>query len=87
MAANRLDFIFSMYIKKRKTAYAAISAITPKYCRHYRYFFLVIIVNELKYAALTLMNIKKGFHSVTKKNKSDKELKVSFRLSEIIRLK
>jgi len=51
-----------------------VSVNTPKYYEHYRYFFLVINITELRYDALTvnLMNIEKSFHSLTKK--SDKEL-------------
>jgi len=47
-----------------------ICAKTPKYYGHYRYFFLVITITELRYAALTLtlMNIEKGFHSVIKES-------------------
>jgi len=38
-----------------------VNAKTPKYCGHYKYFFLVITT-----IALTLMNTEKGFHSLLK---------------------
>jgi len=36
-----------------------VNTKTPKYCGHYRHFFLVITITELRYAALTLtlMNV------------------------------
>jgi len=51
------------------------SAETPKYCRHYNCLFPVITITELRYAALTLtlMNVEKGFHSLTKKKLTEIE--------------
>jgi len=69
----KISLIAFVRLKSKKGKYRRYK--TPKYCGHYRYFFLVITITELKYANLTLilMNIEKGLHSLTKKE-SDKEL-------------
>jgi len=45
-----------------------VNAKTSKYRPHRRCLFLVITITKLRYAALTLMNIEKGFYLVTKKS-------------------